>query len=115
MTNTEDLKDVSSSIGNIGKQSAEIASLLKIMAHPQRLMILCFLSDKSQTVGELQKMCGISQSAVSQFLSRMKYEGLVDCKRKGSFISYFIVDEKVIKIIKALHLICCTDESEVCD
>jgi ArsR family transcriptional regulator, virulence genes transcriptional regulator len=54
----------------------EVATLLKAIAHPQRLMILCYLAQEELSVSELQSRCGISQSQISQFLIRMTKEGL---------------------------------------
>jgi DNA-binding transcriptional ArsR family regulator len=83
------------------------AKLLKSLAHPQRLQILCHVSESAKTVGELELLCGASQSAVSQFLGRMKSEGLVGAKREGQFVSYSIADAKVKQLIRALHKIFC--------
>ena len=81
------------------------AKLLKSLAHPQRLQILCHLSESDKTVGELESLCGASQSAVSQFLGRMKSDGLVGSKREGQFVSYSVADPKVLQLIRALHKI----------
>ena len=89
------------------KQSQDIAHLLKTLAHPQRLLILCHLSDGPKNVTELQELCGGSQSAVSQFLGRMKNEGLVDSKRYARSIFYEIADVRVLKLIQTLGKIYC--------
>lgn len=92
---------------DLGKNCEETSRLLKSLAHPQRLQILCHLSQGEKTVGELEKLCGASQSAVSQFLNRMKSEGLVAAEREGQFVSYRILDVRVLKLIQALHKIFC--------
>lgn len=89
------------------KNCEETAALLKSLAHPQRLQILCHLSREDLTVGELERLCGASQSAVSQFLGRMKSEGLVSSERDGQFIKYKITDKRVLQLIRALHKIFC--------
>lgn len=83
------------------------AKLLKSLAHPHRLQILCHLSQKEMTVGELETLCIASQSAISQFLARMKSEGLVSSARSGQFVHYRIEDKKVLKLIQSLHKIFC--------
>lgn len=95
------------SVKELAENCEETARLLKSLAHPQRLLILCHLSQGEKTVGELEKLCGASQSAVSQFLNRMKSEGLVTSERTGQFIRYRILDARVLKLIQALHKIFC--------
>ena len=89
------------------RQCEATARVLKHLAHPQRLQILCRLSDGEKTVGELRDLCGASQSLVSQFLGRMKAEKLVACRRDGNFVAYRIEDPKILKLIQALHTIFC--------
>jgi ArsR family transcriptional regulator len=88
-----------------------VSNTLKTLAHPQRLMILCFLAKQSRTVSELQELCKISQSGVSQFLARMKQEGLVEAKRDGSHVYYSIQSHQVLSLIQSLHQIYCEMDS----
>jgi ArsR family transcriptional regulator len=84
-----------------------VSELLKILAHPQRLMILCQLSDGPKTVGELESLTHATQSAVSQFLTRMKLEGLVTNRRKGQFVVYQVADSKIKRLLQSLYKIYC--------
>ena len=95
------------SISKMENKCVEVSGLLRALSHPQRLMILGHLTQGEKTVSELQELCGISQSQLSQFLGRMKLEGLVDCHRKGRFQYYGAKDERVIKLIEAIHMIYC--------
>ncbi|MDR3607780.1 MAG: metalloregulator ArsR/SmtB family transcription factor [Oligoflexia bacterium] len=83
------------------------ARTIKLLAHPQRLMILCYLSEGSKSVGELQRLCGCSQSLISQFLARMKSEDLVTHYREGKFVRYEIRNRQILQLIRALHKIFC--------
>ena len=94
-------------IESMKKNCGFVASTLKALSHPQRLMMLCFLSEGELTVGDLQEKCSLSQSNVSQFLNRMKREGLVDSRREANFMHYFISDENILSLIKALNQIYC--------
>lgn len=85
----------------------EVASLLKTIAHPQRLMILCHLSQAEMSVSELQLKCALSQSQLSQFLKRMTEEGLLTSRRAGNFMYYRLSDPRTIKLIKSLNKIFC--------
>lgn len=83
------------------------AQILKALAHPRRLEILCHLTDGEKSVGDLELLCGASQSAVSQFLARMKAEGLVTARRDDRYVLYKIADAKIFQLIAALHKIFC--------
>lgn len=87
------------------KNCIEAAAFLKNISHPQRLMIVCHLAQMEMTVGELQEQCDISQSQLSQFLGRMQREGLLMVRREGQFSYYSIKDERLIKLLKAMHRI----------
>ena len=85
------------------------ARMLKLLAHPHRLQLLCHLVDSEKTVGELEDLCGASQSVVSQFLGRMKSEGLVDSSKEGQFVRYRIADRRISRVMKALQTIYCAE------
>ncbi len=95
------------SIKDMEDNCGKVANLMKALAHPRRLMILCHLSYDEKTVGELEELCGASQSSVSQYLNRMRLEGLVNCEKRGLFVYYRIEDLNVKKLITALHKIYC--------
>ena len=89
------------------EQCDEAARVLKALAHPQRLQILCHLAEAERTVGELERLCEASQSLVSQFLARMKAEGLVASRREGQYVKYEVADPKVHKLLRAMQKIFC--------
>lgn len=90
------------------EQCEEVSAFLKVLAHPQRLMILCQLSEGPKNVTELEELSGATQSAVSQFLARMKAEGLVESKRYNRSVFYEIADKRVLKLIQSMHKIFCS-------
>lgn len=81
------------------------ALILKALAHPQRLRLLCHLSQGEKSVSELGELCQASQSHLSQFLQRMKSERLVEARREGKFVYYTIADDRIFKLIQSLHKI----------
>lgn len=97
-----------SKVKDLAKNCESVAQLMKAMAHPLRLMILCHLSTGEKSVGELEELCGAGQSQVSQFLNRMRLEGLVASEKRGLYVHYRILDVKVKKLITALHHIYCS-------
>ncbi|MCM8527928.1 MAG: metalloregulator ArsR/SmtB family transcription factor [Lentisphaeraceae bacterium] len=87
------------------KNCKKVAEILKNLSHPQRLMILCYLSMSPKNVNELTELTECSQSAVSQFLTRMKHQGLIESEREGHFVNYRITDPKVLELMESLHRI----------
>lgn len=84
-------------------RAAEVAALLKQMANTRRLMILCRLAAGPATVSELCKVAGLSQSALSQHLARMRAEGLVHGEKDGLQMHYSITDPRCLEILTHLR------------
>lgn len=87
---------------------SNVAAILKAISHPQRLMLLCHLADGEKTVGQLEELCGGSQSAISQFLKIMKLEEMLISEKRGLFVYYRIHDPKVKKLVFSLYKIFCS-------
>ena len=100
-------QDKTKSLPALRPQSAEVSALLKQLSHPQRLLILCSMMGGEKSVGEIEAVCGASQSAASQFLKGMRLEGLVESRREGKQVYYKIVDERILKLIRSLYHIFC--------
>ncbi len=95
---------------NFYKNIAEATSLMKTLANSNRLSVLCQLSSEEKCVNDLLTQLSISQSALSQNLKIMKDEGLIDCRRDGNQIFYFVNNPAVKKILQLLHDMYCTGE-----
>lgn len=91
-------------------QACEAAGFLKILANERRLMILCELLKGERSVGELEDIVGLSQSALSQHLARLRSSQLVKTRRESQTIYYRIADPGVTKIIGALYDLYCSPE-----
>lgn len=88
--------------------AAEAARVLKLLANERRLLILCQLVMKREmSVGPLADAVGLSQSALSQHLARMREEGLVTTRRDSQTVFYRIADPDVGRILKLLKEIYC--------
>lgn len=83
------------------------SSLLRELANAKRLMILCHLSQAELSVGALQTRVGLSQSALSQHLARMREQGLVRTRRDGQTIHYALASPEVRRVIDTLYAIYC--------
>jgi len=88
-------------------RAGEAAALLKALAHEARLMVLCQLLEGEHSAGELQDGSGLSQSALSQHLARLRQEGLVATRREAQTIYYRLADLGVARILETLADIYC--------
>ncbi len=79
------------------------ASLLKALANPNRLLILCLLGGEELTVGTLNARIPLSQSALSQHLAMLRTQGLVQTRRKSQTIYYRIAPGPAMDIIQVLY------------
>lgn len=95
------------SVSKIENSCEEVSDLLRALSHPQRLMIMGHLSQGPKTVTELTERCEVSQSQLSQFLGRMKAEGLVKSERQGKYQYYAIHDERLTQLMAAIQNIFC--------
>lgn len=82
-------------------------TLLKAMANEDRLLLLCQLAEAERNVGELQASTGIVQPTLSQQLSVLRDEGLVETRREGKFIYYQLASVEVLAVMQALHASVC--------
>lgn len=89
------------------EKCVEVSSLLKHFSHPQRLLILCYLSNGEKQVSDIHEVVGLSQSQTSQFLKRMQNEGLLGLRREKNFSFYYIQNPKVVKLLKSMQKIFC--------
>ncbi len=84
--------------------------LLKQLSHPVRLSILCNLLQKGEmSVGEIvaAEAGAVTQSQISQFLGKMKSEGLLDSRKEAQTVYYKIASPRAEKVVKSLYNIYC--------
>ena len=79
------------------------AGLLSAMANPKRLMILCCLVKDEMAVGTLAGRVGLSQSALSQHLSKLRAQKLVKTRRDAQTIYYSCTSPAVLKVLSSLE------------
>lgn len=80
----------------------EVSKMMKSLSHPVRLKILCQIATSDKTVCELAEFCAVSQSAMSQFLSRMRDEGIIDSRKERTTVYYQICNTKVQQLMQAI-------------
>lgn len=105
-----DLKNVD--LEALHAAAGKACSLLKILANPDRLLLLCQLSQGELCVADLQNETGIKQPTLSQQLTILREEQLVHTRREGKQIFYSIASKEAIAVIQALHALYCGDGKE---
>jgi len=75
------------------------AEVLKVLAHPQRLCIIRGLNTYHCNVGKIQETLGLTQSGLSQHISKLKSAGIIKGARNGKEICYQVIDETALKIV----------------
>ncbi|MGI9434165.1 MAG: ArsR/SmtB family transcription factor [Geminicoccaceae bacterium] len=77
-------------------------------------MILCTLLEGERSVGDLVEKIGLSQSALSQHLARLRRDGLVRTRRSSQTIYYRVEGSEAPAVLATLHKIyCCEADKEV--
>lgn len=80
---------------------------LKVLANPERLLLLCQLSQGERSVGELETLLGIHQPTLSQQLGVLRSEGVVVTRRSGKQVFYRVAHPQMLQVLAALYAIYC--------
>lgn len=91
----------------IQNNARRASALLKAMSNQHRLMILCQLVPGEKSVGELEGIIGLSQSALSQHLARLRRDQIVKTRRVAQTIYYSLAGEEASAVIETLYGIYC--------
>jgi len=93
--------------------SAEKAcALLKVMAHADRLVLMCRLAQGEFCVSELERDLGIRQPTLSQQLGVLRQEGLVDTRREGKHVFYRLASDDAAAVMAVLHSRLCAAQAQ---
>jgi ArsR family transcriptional regulator, virulence genes transcriptional regulator len=101
-------------IAVLEEKAAEVAGVLRMLANEKRLLILCHLAKEGEiSVTPLAELVGLSQSALSQHLARLREDGFVATRRESQVLHYRISDARVGQLLGALYEIYCAERAEV--
>jgi ArsR family transcriptional regulator, virulence genes transcriptional regulator len=93
--------------------AGRVAELLKAIGNQRRLMVLCKLVECGEMrVGDLAEAVGLSQSALSQHLARMRDEGLVAFRRESQTLWYRIADPRTETLLATLYQLYCREDGQ---
>lgn len=90
-------------LADLAGAAAKAAILLKALANPDRLLLLCNLVESECNVSGLETLTGIRQPTLSQQLGVLREEGLVDTRRDGKFIFYRIASPPALAVLQTLY------------
>ncbi|KJY83958.1 ArsR family transcriptional regulator [Vibrio galatheae] len=101
------MNDQTVNIAEMQKNAVAAADLLKVMAHPERLMVLCQLTEGEVGVSALQSSSVLSQSAFSQHLTVLRKHGLIKSRKESQQVFYSLDDARVVQLIHNLQSTFC--------
>lgn len=97
-------------LADMSANSEEAAALLRALSNGPRLLIMCHLAVAGELpVGALVDRVGLSQSALSQHLARLREQDLVAYRREAQSLHYRIADPRALRVLELLHDIFCPD------
>lgn len=92
--------------------AAKACRLLKVLSNPDRLLILCELSQGEKRVGEIEDKLGIVQPTLSQQLTVLREEELVKTRREGKHIYYQVASPQALAVMQVLYQEYCGKDKE---
>ncbi len=90
--------------------AGQAVGVLKLLANPERLLLLCQLSQGEMCVSDLEQALDIHQPTLSQQLGVLRNEGVVQTRREGKNIFYSVADPDVLQILALLYRLYCPKE-----
>lgn len=96
------LTDTAIDLESLRRSADSACRLMKVLSNPDRLLLLCQLSQGEKRVGELEELVGISQPTLSQQLGVLREEGLVNTRRDGKNIYYEIASSQAMAVMNVL-------------
>lgn len=94
-------------INQLRKNAGNATELLRSLAHEDRLLLLCQLSQGEMCVSDLETTLGIYQPTLSQQLGVLRRQGLVATRREGKNIYYRVADDRALAVLETLYQIFC--------
>lgn len=98
-----DQPDAAVMLSNMQQAARQASQLLKSLSHPDRLLLLCHLSQGSLCVSELEHHTGIHQPSLSQQLGVLRKDGLVSTNRVGKQIFYRVASDEALAVLQVLY------------
>ena len=84
-----------------------VSALLKSISNPVRLNILCLLQEREMTVGQIRDELETTDANISQHLTILRNQGIVQSRKESNFMFNRIGDERVLRLIDTLQDLFC--------
>lgn len=97
------MKSLKLELPQMHEAATEACRLMRVLSNPDRLLLLCQLSQGERCVGELEAMLGIVQPTLSQQLTVLREEELVSTRREGKNIYYQIASPQALAVLQVLY------------
>ena len=97
-------------MSQLNEVAVEAATLLSRLSNPDRLLILCLLVNGEKNVSQIGKESGIVQPTLSQQLTVLRKDGLVQTRRNGKYVYYRLENEKVLALMQTLYQVFCAPQ-----
>lgn len=98
-------------ISELRQSAGEACSLLKVLANPERLLLLCQMTQGEHAVSELAAATGVEQPTLSQQLTVLRLNGLVATRREGKQVFYRITSQNALQVMQVLYALYCQQGS----
>ncbi len=92
------------------KQVNYTSELLKSIAHPIRLKILCFLMNGEKNVSEIEKKFGFTISNISQHLTILRKANIISRRKEANYMFYYISENNILTLLNNMKDLFCSDE-----
>lgn len=97
------MKSLKVELSQMHEAAGEACRLMRVLSNPDRLLLLCQLSQGEQCVSELEILLGIVQPTLSQQLTVLRDEALVNTRREGKNIYYQIASPQALAVLQVLY------------
>jgi DNA-binding transcriptional ArsR family regulator len=97
------MKSLKLELSQMHEAAGEACRLMHVLSNPDRLLLLCQLSQGEQCVSELEVLLGIVQPTLSQQLTVLRDEALVNTRREGKNIYYQIASPQALAVLQVLY------------
>lgn len=111
-TELRDGAEYSPELDLLMRKARKASNFLKALSNESRLLLLCLLAERERSVTELENILSLRQSAVSQQLARLRYDGMVDTRRDGKTIYYSLANDDVRRVIAVVYDIFCAPAAD---
>ena len=98
-----EITPMSDAIQIAGCDPQAACDVLRAMAHPMRLSILCRLLEGELSVSGFESELGLRQPSLSQQLGLLREAGLVHTRREARSVTYSIADRRIAVVLAALR------------